>query len=141
MSAAFASTIPNSRTIKALVKRLLRPLVLRIRWMAARLDIGGAADAERARRGVLSLTAALATLEVTLAEQAETSRFNQLQSLMQTELEKLSGDMEQSKSLLLNRLEQIERDLRAALEQTGNSLAAYIGELEDRFDSSLGKSK
>jgi hypothetical protein len=76
-----------------------------------------------------------------LAEQAETSRFNQLQSLMETELKKLSGDMEQSKSLLLTRLEQIDRDLRAALEQTGNSLAAYIGELEDRFDSSLGKSK
>jgi hypothetical protein len=37
-------------------------------------------------------------------------------------------------------LDQIERDLRAALEQTGNSLAAYIGELEDRVDSSLGKS-
>jgi len=76
-----------------------------------------------------------------LAEQAETSRFNQLRTLMETELEKLSGDMDQSKSLLLTRLEQLERDLRAALEQTGNSLAAYIGELEDRFDTSLGKSK
>jgi hypothetical protein len=75
-----------------------------------------------------------------LAEQAETSRFNQLQTSMETELEKLAGDMEQSKSLLLTRLDQIERDLRAALEQTGNSLAAYIGELEDRFDSSSGKS-
>ena len=74
-----------------------------------------------------------------LAEQAETSRFNQLQTSMETELEKLAGDMEQSKSLLLTRLDQLERDLRAALEQTGNSLAAYIGELEDRFDSSLGK--
>jgi uncharacterized integral membrane protein len=75
-----------------------------------------------------------------LAEQAETSRFNQLRTLTETELEKLAGDMEQSKSLLLTRLDQIERDLRAALEQTGNSLAAYIGQLEDRFDSSLGKS-
>jgi|SoiMethySBSTD1v2_1073268.scaffolds.fasta_scaffold830863_3 hypothetical protein len=75
-----------------------------------------------------------------LAEQAETSRFNQLQTSMEAELEKLAGDMEQSKSLLLNRLDQIERDLRGALEQTGNSLAAYIGELEDRLDTSLGKS-
>jgi ABC-type multidrug transport system fused ATPase/permease subunit len=75
-----------------------------------------------------------------LAEQAETSRFNQLRTTLETELAKLSGDMEQSKSLLLTRLDQIERDLRGALEQTGNSLAAYIGELEDRFDSSLGKS-
>jgi uncharacterized membrane protein len=74
-----------------------------------------------------------------LAEQAEASRFNQLRALMEAELEKLAGQTEQSKSLLLTRLDQIERDLRAALEQTGNSLAAYIGELEDRFDSSLGK--
>jgi hypothetical protein len=79
-------------------------------------------------------------LQRDLAEQAETSRFNQLRTLTETELEKLAGDMEQSKSLLLTRLDQIERDLRAALEQTGNSLAAYIGQLEDRFDSSLGKS-
>jgi hypothetical protein len=48
--------------------------------------------------------------------------------------------MEQSKSLLLTRLDQIERELRSSLEQTGNTLAAYIGELEDRFDRSLGKS-
>jgi hypothetical protein len=75
-----------------------------------------------------------------LADQAEASRFNQLQAFMETELAKLAGETEQSKSLLLTRLDQIERDLRAALEQTGNSLAAYIGELEDRFDSSLGKS-
>ena len=75
-----------------------------------------------------------------LAEQAEASRFNQLRAFIETELEKVAGEIEQSKSLLLTRLDQIERDLRAGLEQTGNSLAASIGELEDRFDSSLGKS-
>ena len=79
-------------------------------------------------------------LQRDLAEQAETSRFNQLRTFTETELEKLAGDLEQSKSLLLTRLDEMERDLRAALEQTGNSLAAYIGQIEDRFDSSLGKS-
>ena len=74
-------------------------------------------------------------LQRDLAEQAENSRFNQLRSLTETELEKLAADIEQSKSLLLTRLEQIDRDFRAALEQTANSLAAYIGELEDKFDS------
>jgi hypothetical protein len=78
-------------------------------------------------------------LQRELAEQAEASRFNQLRAFMEAELEKLNGETEQSKSLLLTRLDQIERDLRAALEQTGNSLAACIGELEDRFDTSLGK--
>jgi hypothetical protein len=76
-----------------------------------------------------------------LADQAEASRFNQLRAFMEVELEKSAGEMEQSKSLLLTRLDQIERDLRAVLEQTGNSLAASIGELEDRFDRSLGKSE
>ena len=75
-----------------------------------------------------------------LAEQAEASRFNQLRAFIETELEKVAGEIEQSKSLLLTRLDQIERDFRTGLEQTGNSLAASIGELEDRFDSSVGKS-
>jgi uncharacterized integral membrane protein len=76
-----------------------------------------------------------------LAEQAEASRFNQLRAFIETELEKVAGEIEQSKSLLLTRLDQIERDFRTGLEQTGNSLAASIGELEDRFDSSVGKSR
>ena len=75
-----------------------------------------------------------------LTEQAEASRFNQLRAFMEIESKKLMGEMEQSKSLLLTRLDQIERDFRTGLEQTGNSLAASIGELEDRFESSLGKS-
>jgi hypothetical protein len=75
-----------------------------------------------------------------LAEQAEASRFNQLRAFIETELEKVAGEIEQSKSLLLTRLDQIERDFRTGLEQTENSLAASIGELEDRFDSSVGKS-
>jgi hypothetical protein len=75
-----------------------------------------------------------------LAEQAEASRFNQLRAFIETELEKVAGEIERSKSLLLTRLDQIERDFRTGLEQTGNSLAASIGELEDRFDSSVGKS-
>lgn len=75
-----------------------------------------------------------------LAEQAEASRFNQLRAFIETELEKVAGEIEQSKSLLLTRLDQIERDFRTGLEQTGNSLAASIGELEDRFDSFVGKS-
>ena len=75
-----------------------------------------------------------------LAEQAEASRFSQLRSLLQAELQNLAGQTDQSKTALLTKLDQMERDLRAALEQTGNSLAAYIGELEDRFEKSAGRS-
>lgn len=75
-----------------------------------------------------------------LAEQAEASRFNQLRSFLEAELEKLASQADQSKTILLARMDQIDRDLRSALEQTGNSLAAYIGELEDRLENSPGKS-
>lgn len=61
----------RSQRWKALARRVLRPVVVRIRWVASRLDLGGAAQAETASRGVASLRAALATLEVTVAEQAE----------------------------------------------------------------------
>ncbi|MHB1226798.1 MAG: hypothetical protein ACYC0O_04635 [Desulfurivibrionaceae bacterium] len=35
---------------------------------------------------------------------------------------------------MLARLDQLDRDLRSAVEQSGNTLAAYIGELEDRLE-------
>jgi uncharacterized protein YlxW (UPF0749 family) len=75
-----------------------------------------------------------------LAEQAEASRFNQLHSYLESELGTLHNQVDQSKAFVLERLDQIERELRAALEQTGNSLAAYIGEVEDKFEKSLSKS-
>lgn len=44
---------------------------MRIRWVAGRLDLGGVAEADAATRAVGSLRASLATLEVTVAEQAD----------------------------------------------------------------------
>lgn len=74
-----------------------------------------------------------------LAEQAEVSRFNQLRTILEVEMQKVSAQADHSKALVLARLDEIDRDLRAALEQTGNSLAAYIGELEDRIQNLPGK--
>jgi hypothetical protein len=37
---------------------------------------------------------------------------------------------------VLERIDQSERQLRSAVEQSGNTLAAYIGELEDRMEQS-----
>jgi uncharacterized integral membrane protein len=51
-----------------------------------------------------------------LADRAEASRFTEL------------------RAELLARLDRLEADGRVALEQSGNSLAAQIGELEDRLD-------
>lgn len=51
-----------------------------------------------------------------LADQAEASRFTELRTLVE------------------ERLDRLERELRTAIEQTGNSLSAYVGELGERFD-------
>lgn len=69
-----------------------------------------------------------------LAENAEASRFNQLQSLVQVEAEKLVKQIEEMRSVMAGRLDQIERELRSQIEQSTNTLAACIGELEDRIE-------
>ena len=39
---------------------------------------------------------------------------------------------------MLAKLEAVERELRAVVEQSGNTLAAYIGEIEDRLERAPG---
>lgn len=70
----------------------------------------------------------------TLADQAEASRFTELRGYMETELKRQTDQNEASKIALLARMDQLDLDLRAALEQSGNTLSAYIGELEDRLE-------
>jgi hypothetical protein len=69
-----------------------------------------------------------------LADQAEASRFTELRTY-------LSGDLAQSQQRLVDmqgaliaRVDQLERSLRMALDQQANSLAAIIGELDDRIE-------
>ena len=69
-----------------------------------------------------------------LAEQAEVSRFNQLRYFLEDELRKLTDKNEASRAGIIARLDQLDRELRAAVEQSGNALAAYIGEIEDRLE-------
>lgn len=78
-----------------------------------------------------------------LAEQAEASRFSELRAFLEAELKTLATRGEDSKGELLGRLDQLESELRAAVEQSGTSLSAYIGELEDRIErvTSAGAAK
>ena len=69
-----------------------------------------------------------------LAEQAETSRFTDLHNFLETELVKLGDQTMSSKTDIETRLNQLDQDLRSAIEQAGNTLAAYIGEFEDRLE-------
>ena len=73
-----------------------------------------------------------------IADRAEESRFEQLRSAMESRLRDLENQAKESKTALLARLDDLERDLRSAVEQSGNTLAAYIGEIEDRLERSVG---
>ena len=72
-----------------------------------------------------------------IADQAEASRFTQLQSFMEAELRKLTSQTEEAKTGVLTRLDQLDRDLRSTMEQSANSLAAYLGEIDDRFERTI----
>lgn len=62
----------------------------------------------------------------TLADQAEASRFTALQTEMKAELAKLAAHVDASAA-----------QTRQALQDSGNTLAAYIGEVEDRVEQAL----
>lgn len=76
-----------------------------------------------------------------LADRAEESRFTQLQSSLESEIKQLTQQMSDANAATASRLDGLDRDLRAAIEQSTNSLAAYIGEIEDRLERAGGKLK
>lgn len=73
-----------------------------------------------------------------IAENAEASRFSQLQTFLETELRQLADQNAGLKTAFLKRLEEFDREMRATVEQSSNTLAAYIGEIEDRLERSAG---
>jgi uncharacterized integral membrane protein len=68
-----------------------------------------------------------------LADKAEASRFTELRTALGEE-----------QLAVVAKLEQVRVELQTSIEQSGNTLAAYIGELEDRLESkappTIGKS-
>lgn len=68
-----------------------------------------------------------------LADKAEASRFTDLRNYLDTELRKLGELVAESRSGVTVRIDLAQQDLRTAIEQSGNSLAAYIGEIDDRL--------
>lgn len=69
-----------------------------------------------------------------LAEQAETSRISDLHHFLEAEFLKMEQKATAAESALKTRIDQLDQDLRSFVEQTGNTLSAYIGELEDRLE-------
>jgi len=72
-----------------------------------------------------------------LAEQSEASRYSQLRQFFEAELQRLSDQGQQRQAEILAKLEQLDRDLRVTIEQSGNTVAAYIGEVEDLLQTKL----
>ena len=62
-----------------------------------------------------------------LADQAEASRFTALQNAMQAEMERTRAHLDTRAT-----------ELRQALQDSGNTLAAYIGEVEDKVERGFG---
>lgn len=72
-----------------------------------------------------------------LADDAEASRFNELKKWLEGELGGLKGEqpagIAEKLEQVLGRIDQAEHELRDDIEKAGNTLAAYIGELEDQI--------
>lgn len=69
-----------------------------------------------------------------LANDAEVSRFTELRTFLDAELARQTNLQVESRTAVIARIDQLEQDLRVITEQSGNSLAACIGELEDRLE-------
>lgn len=69
----------------------------------------------------------------TLAEQAEASRYTELRLYIDGELQKLDVRNQASVAATTACLDRIEREVRTAIDESGNSLAALIAELDDRI--------
>ncbi|MDO8770720.1 MAG: LapA family protein [Burkholderiaceae bacterium] len=73
---------------------------------------------------------------ITLAEKAEASRFTELRNALEAEMVKQANLSAESRSAILARIDLLSKELHTSIEQSGNTLAAHIGEFEDRFEKS-----
>ena len=69
-----------------------------------------------------------------LADKAEASRFTELQEYLRTELARLEERQQAHTTTLQQQLERTQIEMARLFEQTGNSLSASLGEIEDRLE-------
>ena len=68
-----------------------------------------------------------------LADKAEASRFTELRGFLEAGLKQRAEHDKAAQQALIARMDALENNLRTTVEQSGNSLSAYIGELEDHL--------
>lgn len=69
-----------------------------------------------------------------LADEAEASRFTELRRHLDVRIDLLQEDMHSPEAGLTARIDRLETALREHIDHAGNTLAAYIGEVDDRVE-------
>ena len=69
-----------------------------------------------------------------LADEAEASRFTELRALLEERMQRVESVIREERSRAESRLGELESSLRSSVEQGTNTLASYIGELEDHME-------
>jgi len=70
-----------------------------------------------------------------LADKAEASRFTQLRTYLENALQSQKKQNTENHQQMEARLAETEANIRAVIEETGRTLSAYIGELENRLEN------
>lgn len=68
-----------------------------------------------------------------LAERAEASRYTDLHAYLTEEMGRAEQRALDTRATIINRLDALERDLRAAIEQNSASVATYLADHEERL--------
>jgi DNA anti-recombination protein RmuC len=71
-----------------------------------------------------------------LADSAEASRLTELTRRLEDAVAQLRAQQEADQAALRAEVAQAKADVSRTIEETGNSLSAYVGELEDRLEAS-----
>ena len=74
-----------------------------------------------------------------LADESEASRYSQLRRFLEDELQKNQQQRERGQVDVLAKLDRLDRELRTTIEQSANTLAAYVGEVDDFLKRKLGE--
>jgi uncharacterized integral membrane protein len=69
-----------------------------------------------------------------LADRAEASRLTELRTFLEAGVRKLESDIVEAQTRTGAQMEKLGGDLRSAFEGAANTLASYIGEIEDRIE-------
>ena len=73
-----------------------------------------------------------------LADKAEASRFTELRGFVAQEISNITQSTELARTMVMNSIDRLQTETRLSLEESSNTLSAYIGQLEDRLERDHG---